>query len=94
MDGISLAALIDDADKTPSARLLNELHHRGDSFFEYAISMARSHRDYFASITPLSEQRHKEFLQEAKLSLERQHEIEAADSISFEEYLAHYYANE
>jgi glutamate--cysteine ligase len=89
-----LAALIDDADKTPSARLLNELHQRGDSFFEYAISMARSHRDYFASITPLSEQRHEEFLQEAKLSLERQHEIEAADLISFEEYLAHYYANE
>ncbi len=89
-----LAALIDDAEQTPSARLLNELHQRGDSFFEYAISMARSHRDYFASITPMSEQRHEEFLQEAKLSVERQREIEAGDSIGFEEYLAHYYASE
>ena len=42
-----LAALLDDADKTPSARLLHELDQRGDSFFEYAMSMARSHRDYF-----------------------------------------------
>ena len=90
----ALAALIDDAEQTPSARVLRELHERGDSFFEYAISMARSHRDYFASITPMSEQRHEEFLQEAEQSLARQRDIEESDSISFEEYLAHYYANE
>ena len=89
-----LAALIDDPDETPSARLLSELQDGGNSFFEYAISMARSHRDYFASITDMSEQRHDEFLQEAEQSWSRQREIEAADAISFEEYLAHYYAAE
>ena len=89
-----LAALIDDADQTPSARLLRELQEGGNSFFEYAMSMARSHRDYFASITDMSEQRHEEFLQEAEQSWSRQREIEAADSISFAEYLAHYYAAE
>ena len=89
-----LAGLIDDPDRTPSARLLSELQESGSSFFEYAISMARSHRDYFSSITPMSEQRHAEFQQEAESSVERQREIEAADSISFEDYLANYYASE
>ena len=89
-----LAALIDDPAQTPSARLLRDVQEEYNSFFEYAISMARSHRDYFASITPMSEQRHEEFQQEAQASVERQREIEAADSISFEEYLAHYYSAE
>ena len=89
-----LAGLIDDPSGTPSARLLRDVHEGADSFFEYAIGMARSHRDYFASITSMSEQRHDEFQQEAQSSVERQREIEAADSISFEDYLAHYYANE
>ena len=73
---------------------MHELDQRGDSFFEYAMSMARSHRDYFGSITPMSEQRHEEFTEEAQASLTRQRDIEAADAISFEDYLAHYYAAE
>ena len=89
-----LAELVDDPAQTPSARLLREVQEEHNSFFEYAISMARSHRDYFASITPMSEQRHEEFQQEAQSSLERQREIEATDSITFEEYLANYYAGE
>ena len=89
-----IAAMIEDSSKTPSARLLAELQDSGNSFFDYAMSMARSHRDYFGSITPMTEQRHDEFVEEARQSIERQRQIEAADSISFEEYLAHYYANE
>ena len=74
--------------------VIAKLQEGGNSFFEYAMSMARSHRDFFASITDMSEQRHEEFLQEAEQSWSRQREIEAADSISFAEYLAHYYAAE
>ena len=89
-----LSTLLDDPSRTPSARLLQEVQDSGESFFQYAISMARSHRDYFASITPMSGQRHDEFSQEARASVDRQREIEAADAISFEEYLANYYAAE
>jgi glutamate--cysteine ligase len=89
-----LGELLDDPTRTPSARLLQEVQDRGESFFQYAISMARSHRDYFASITEMSEQRHDEFSREAQASVERQRDIEAADSISFEDYLANYYAAE
>ena len=87
-----ISGLIDDPAATPSARLLNELQDSGSSFFEYAISMARGYSDYFAAITPMSGGRHDEFTQEAADSVRRQHEIEASDAISFEEYLANYYA--
>ena len=87
-----MSGLVDDPAATPSARLLDELQNSGSSFFEYAISMARGYSDYFAAITPMSAQRHEEFIQEAADSVRRQHEIEASDSISFEEYLANYYA--
>ena len=90
----SQVALVDDPALTPSARLLEKLHESGDSFFEYAISVAREHRDYFAAITPMSEERHDEFQQEARRSLEQQRQVEAADKISFERYLADYYAAE
>ena len=58
------------------------------------MGIARGHRDYFASITPMSGERHAEFVQEAEQSLERQRNIEASDDISFEQYLANYYASE
>jgi glutamate--cysteine ligase len=86
--------LVDDASATPSARLLEELRGSGSSFFDYAISMARGHSDYFSSIAPMSAERHEEFSREAADSTTRQDEIEASDDISFEEYLANYYAAE
>lgn len=89
-----MGGLVDDPATTPSARLLNELHSSGSGFFDYAISMARSHRDYFASITAMSEQQHEQFSREAADSIEHQREIEADDNISFDEYLANYYAAE
>ena len=89
-----MVSLVDSPDKTPSARLLDELHSSGKGFFDYAISVARNHRDYFSSITAMSTQRHDQFKQEAVDSIERQGNIEASDSISFDEYLATYYAAE
>ena len=83
--------LVADSAATPSALLLEELRTARCSFFEYALSAAKNHRDYFASITPLSEERRSEFEQEAARSIARQKEIEESDSISFDEYLANYY---
>ena len=86
--------LVADTSKTPSARLLADLRETGDSFFEYAMNMARSHRDYFASIAPISPQRLAEFSDEAARSLDRQKDIESSNDIAFEQYLANYYAAE
>jgi gamma-glutamylcysteine synthetase len=42
----------------------------------------------------MSTERHEEFSQEARGSLERQIDIEASDEISFDEYLENYFASE
>jgi glutamate--cysteine ligase len=87
----TLQGLIEEPGATPSARLLDTLRQEKCSFFEYAFSVARSHRDYFAAITPLSDARQAEFEFEAKNSIQRQREIEASDNISLDEYLARYF---
>jgi glutamate--cysteine ligase len=87
------AALLSNPDGTPSARVLNELRERGIGFFEFAMECARGHRDYFASLAPLAPDRLRLFDDEARESLQRQAGIEAADSDSFDDYLAKYYAS-
>lgn len=84
----SMQALVTDPDSTPSAKILQKLRDEDCSFFELGFSMAEGHRDYFAAITPLSDGRQQQFLQEARESLSRQQQIEASDEISLDEYLA------
>ena len=85
--------VVGDADATPSARILNELRESDCSFFEFAMSVARGHRDYFGSIAPLSDERLAVLDTEAAESIQRQAEIEASDSISLDEYLAGYFSS-
>ncbi|MEO8315806.1 MAG: glutamate--cysteine ligase, partial [Pseudomonadota bacterium] len=60
------------------------------SFFEMALRVSTVHRDYFRSLAP-NEGRLKEFEREASESLAKQAMIEAAQTGSFEEYLAGYF---
>jgi glutamate--cysteine ligase len=85
--------LVSEPMATPSARLLEQLQQAQCGFFDYAIEVARGHRDYFASITPLSSERQKEFEREASRSIEQQLEIEARDAVSLDEYLANYFSS-
>jgi len=87
----SMRGLIDDPSSTPSARLLDELRNANCSFFEFALSAAQNHRDYFSSITPLSDERNVEFETEVSRSIACQLETEASDTIGIEEYLANYF---
>lgn len=86
-----MQSLIENPDATPSASLLRLLRDAECSFFEFALSQARSHREYFASIAPMSAARKDELQLEARQSLERQLEIEANDALSLDEYLARYF---
>lgn len=90
----SMLELINEPAATPSARLLDELKSSKCSFFDYALSVAQSHRDYFTSIAPMSDARKEEFEQEAAHSIDRQQEIEASDKISLDEYLANYFRSD
>ncbi len=82
-----------DPDLTPSARIVAELAGGGRSFFEFGLAQAQRQRDYFLSLEPVNEARMREFADEAARSHEVQSAIEAADTLSFSEYLAEYFAD-
>jgi glutamate--cysteine ligase len=84
--------LVDDPDSTPSAHIIAGLKEAHTGFFHFALEMAKSHRDYFASIAQPDDADRESFRREAEGSLQRQHEIEAADSIDLDEYLTEYFS--
>lgn len=84
---------VEDPLLTPSARMLAELQKTQSSFFEYSFALAKSHADYFASITPLAESRVAMFEKEVAESWQRQQAIEDADDIGLGEYLQRYFSN-
>lgn len=88
------AKLVDDADATPSARILDELRQADIGFFQFAMSAAKGHKEYFGELVALSDERLRIYVDEASSSVERQQEIERSDRISFDEYLEHYYAGQ
>jgi glutamate--cysteine ligase len=85
-------AKINDSSLTPAARTLKELESTGESFAELAMRMSRAHKSYFLELYPPNEQRLGEFAAQAQASLEKQTAIERADDITFDEYLARYFA--
>ena len=89
-----MSARVEEPELTPSARLLQELRDADASFFEFALQVARGHKEYFGNIAPLPEERAQELEQEAIRSISRQREIEASDETSFEDYLAKYFGSD
>jgi glutamate--cysteine ligase len=83
---------VDEPGDTPSARIIAELEGSGSGFFDFALSMARNHRDYFASIADANDAAIKVLADEAVESLQRQAEIEASDTLSLDQYLENYFA--
>lgn len=86
-------AKIDDVERTPSARLLNEMRQSGESFFTLAQRMSKLHKDYFLDLYPPNERRLAEFAAAAQESHEAQARIEASDKTDFDTYLAAYLAD-
>jgi len=81
-----------DADATYSARLLREQSESGEVFADFGLRVASNYRDYFLGIND-DFNRHLEMLKkETQDSLQRQKEIEAADTLSLDDYLDTYYA--
>lgn len=86
-------AKIDDPMRTPSAMLMLELEMQCEPFSQYALRMSRAHKEYFLDLYPPDEARLAQFVNEATASLARQAAIESADTASFDEYLARYFAS-
>src|SRR5512139_3946763 len=77
-----------DIDLTPSARSLQEMRTNEESFFNFALRMSKVHQSYFRDLFSPNAARQEEFAAEAAESIEKQAHVEAADKISFDEYLA------
>ncbi len=73
-------------DLTPSAKVIRTFQQQDQSFYQFALDCALSHRQHFMD-QPLSQEEISPFLTEAKQSLSRQQQIESHDSLSFEQYL-------
>jgi glutamate--cysteine ligase len=83
---------IEDPAQTPSAALIAELRDRQQSLAAYGLDLARRTREYFLSLGPELNQHRELLATEARESLLRQAQIEAADVLDFDEYLARYLA--
>jgi glutamate--cysteine ligase len=84
-------ARISDPELTASARMLAEMRDQGESFFEFAQRKSREHYEYFVQ-QPLEQEQEAYFRQLAETSWQQQRAIEAADSLSFDDFLADYFA--
>jgi glutamate--cysteine ligase len=82
---------ISDPELTPSARMLNEMRDRGEGFYDFAERLSRTHQHFFKNL-PMSESRERYFSELAVKSLEDQRAWEAADEISFAQYLERYFS--
>jgi glutamate--cysteine ligase len=87
------SAKLDNVALTPSARLMEELTTTDESFFDLALRMSRTHKDYFLDLYPPNAERLAEFAAQAQESLAKQASIEAGDKGTYEQYLQRYFAN-
>ena len=89
-----------DPSTTPSAIILDTIFDKNISFYEFAMSKALEHECYFkrcqtndiAKDDPLI-LANNDLVSLSKESIEKQKEIEAADTLSFEDFLAQYFSH-
>ena len=85
-----MAKVADDS-LTPSGKMLQEMQENNLSFFEFSMNRSRAARDALLK-TELSDSTLQEFKEASSQSLERQKEIEAAETQSFDDFLAEWNA--
>lgn len=81
---------LDDAEKTPSARMLKVMRERGEGFHHVAKGLSKQHEAYFQA-RPLSEERQEFFAQQAAASHQRQFDIESESNEPFSVFLKRYF---
>lgn len=76
---------------TPSARMLEVMRTQKIPFFRFIMNQSIAHKGYFDE-HPLRDRALVEYQRLASDSITRQHEVEAADSTGFDEFLKDYLA--
>jgi glutamate--cysteine ligase len=80
-----------DPERTPSARILAAMCEQEEGFYHFTQRMSQQHQRYFLDL-PLDAAQAGSFDATAARSLAEQQAIEATDRISFDEFLANYFA--
>lgn len=80
-----------DVSLTPSARLLDRLQGNGGSYIEAVLDLSRQHRQGFLE-HEMKQGRQGYFSALSDESIRNQQQIEASDTLSFDEFLQHYLA--
>ncbi|MCU7830740.1 MAG: glutamate--cysteine ligase [Candidatus Thiodiazotropha sp. (ex Myrtea sp. 'scaly one' KF741663)] len=84
---------LQDADLTPSAIMLAEMHERGEGFYHFAQRKSQEHYQYFMQHEHSMEDQHL-LAHEATDSWRRQRDIEASDKVSFDAFLHSYFSQQ
>ncbi len=84
--------LLEDPELTPSGRMIADVRHKGLSLFEYSMELSCGYREYFRELSPEINRNRALLERESGQSIAAQAQIEAADTLSFDEYLAEYFA--
>ena len=79
-----------DAAQTPSAQVLTDMKAQQLTYIRFADQLSRQHRETFLA-RPLLPAQHAQMRAVAAQSLREQAAVEAADTLSFEQYLERYY---
>jgi glutamate--cysteine ligase len=81
---------LSDPSLTPSAKILADMRSQQQTFFQLASTLCEQHeRDFRARPLPVDQQHY--FQQQSDQSKAQQAAIEAADQVSFDDYLARYF---
>jgi glutamate--cysteine ligase len=84
-------AAVNDPGQTYSARVLEEMRGHDEGYFHFARRMSLRHQQYFLDL-PRDSERIREFDRVVDKSIVDQQAIEAADTLSFDEFLEQYFA--
>ena len=84
-------AKINDAELTPSARVLRDMTSTKQSFYAHTLTLAEQHRAHFAA-HELDAKRYAEFVAMSEQSLQAQNKLETAQQLDFDQYLEKYYS--
>lgn len=84
-------AKLENAELTPSARVLRDMTSAQQSFYAHTLALAEQHRAFFAT-RPLAEKDYADFAQMSEQSLQEQTSLETQQHMNFEQHLENYYA--
>mgnify|MGYP001827440046 FL=1 len=82
---------VNDPERTPSARILAGMREHNEGYFDYANRMSLQHQQYFLNL-PYDAAQFRDHTATVQQSLTRQRAAEAADEVSFDEFLQAYFA--